>query len=107
MKLVSLKMAPEKIKEQSTPAEAEGNPYPWGARITLEDEQVRELGLDGTSVNQKVRLACVAEVINVASTDSKEGGKNLSVSLQIQQMGAQVELSTEDFMRAEVFKGGE
>jgi hypothetical protein len=60
--------------------------YPYGLRITIEDEKVGELGLDKLRVGDKLTISCDCEVIEVAERED-QGGKTQRVELQIQKIG--------------------
>lgn len=64
--------------------------YPYGLTISLEEEEIKKLGIDGVpDAGSKKMLSAVVEVSNVSvrdSNDKKNGGKRRSISLQITDM---------------------
>jgi hypothetical protein len=81
--LVSMKMTKSEMKE-AAPVPADAPQYPYGLRLELNNESLEKLGLPVTAaVGKKVMVLAQAEIVSVSAYDSKEGGKNRSISLQL------------------------
>lgn len=93
MKLVSLKLDPEKRKELSQPI-ADDRLFPYGTELTIENEKIKELGLESATKNQKVRLFAVGEVVSVSSHDSQHGTHS-TVNIQIQELAVEMDTDTD------------
>ena len=74
--------------------------YPWGLRITLNDEALKKLGMDKLpGIDEKMVLHAIVEVTSVSENASQgkdgERHENRSVELQITDMELQTENSVE------------
>lgn len=91
MKMMSMEMTPEMKKRMSgevDPSKAdEGPKYPWGSRITIEDDHVDALGLTSAGADDEMEIVATAKVIGSRSEDRAGGKKSRSVELQITEMG--------------------
>lgn len=91
MKMASMKMAPPRNGDQPDGPMSgcdNGEMYPYGMRLRLEDEQLAALGLKTLpAVGQSITLTARAKVISVRSeeTTGKGGkaGEDRSVEVQI------------------------
>lgn len=92
MKLVSLKMDLKEIEDQSSVSNE--REYPYGTSITIEDEKINELGLEGVGVGKKVRIVAIGEVVAVSKYDAVQNTKS-SVEIQIQDMAVEAEAGTD------------
>lgn len=85
--LVNMKIEPaarEKKYAEAATSPAEGNLYPWGLTLSLDDEALEKLGMEALpKADAKMFVYAKATVTRVESTDSAPGGKRRSVSLQI------------------------
>jgi hypothetical protein len=92
MKLIDMKLSDEEKKEQTQPpAEMEGEQYPWGVCLDLDDGTLAKLGITklpeiGTVMVVEARAKVVG--INEAANESAE---SKSVRLQIIEMGVQAD----------------
>lgn len=100
MKLVELRLKPEKKKKASkTEVVAEHEEYPWGLRINLNDKTISKLGLKpkDMKVGSTVKLEARAFV---CSAGEQPGGKHKSIELQLVAMGIDTSESFEDGFNA-------
>ena len=90
MEMMDMKMTPEMKKrmggEVAAPGEAEGPEYPYGSRITIEDDHVDGMGMGNAKTGDEMEMSGTAKVIGTRSEDVA-GGKRRSVELQITKMG--------------------
>lgn len=83
-KLVSMKLSKaDREKSPSASPAADAPAYPWGLSVNLDDQAIEKLGIKLPKVGGKLRLEALVDVTSVSSNESKEGGKNRSVTLQI------------------------
>ncbi|WP_439392332.1 capsid staple protein [Bradyrhizobium sp. PMVTL-01] len=98
-KMVSMANTPEEVKESMAdapsvaPAKFTGPKYPWGLSISLEDQSLKKLGLDGDLpvIGDVIQFIAEAKVTN-ASLNEREttDGKTeqcCRIELQITDMG--------------------
>lgn len=89
-KLVSMKItAAEREKRMEPSSVATDMPaYPWGLGVNLDNESLEKLEIDADDlkVGQTLTLIAKVEVTNLSSNESKGGGSNQSVGLQITEM---------------------
>jgi hypothetical protein len=76
------KMNPEPLKV----SEDAGPKYPWGSRLTLEDDHVDSMGMGGAKADDEVEIMAHAKVIGSRSEERGGGKKSKSVELQITAM---------------------
>lgn len=89
MKLISMEMSKEEMGEYAKPetALAEAPKYPYGLRISLDEEALKKLGLPALpAVGQKMSLDAAVEVCSISEYDSTGEGKKRSMDLQITAM---------------------
>ena len=86
-KLVDLKMT-KKEKKESAPTAVSGMPdYPWGTRLSLNDEALEKLGMKTLPrVGDKVQVTGVGVITSVSQHES-EKREDRNVEIQIQQIG--------------------
>jgi hypothetical protein len=86
-KLVDLKRTKADQKaDKPTPAGPADDPYPYGLRVSLGEDELKKLGVDLPKVGTKMHLRAHA-VVHSASQDERQGGKrNRRVELQIQRL---------------------
>lgn len=98
MKLVSMKV--EKPPEgMCAPMVGCSSPYPYGMRLTLNQEQLEQLGYDGLpSAGTTLRIEAVGCVVRSASEDPDADGDcdYLCVEVQITEMGMEEEEAPEE-----------
>lgn len=87
MKMVSMENDAAEAKEASMPTLADAPKYPYGLKISLNNDSIEKLGIPAMpAVGKKMMLHAMVEVCCVSEYDSKEGGKNSSMELQITEM---------------------
>jgi hypothetical protein len=80
---VNLKLDPASKRTLMEPAQPEPPQYPWGTRLTLDDEVLKKLGLDKLpEVGAELVVYGMAKAVAVRS-DATEHGGSRSVELQI------------------------
>lgn len=88
MKMVSMENDADEAKEMAKPEMADVPKYPYGLKISLNHDSIEKLGMPAMpAVGKKMMLHAMVEVCCVSEYDSKEGGKNSSMELQITSMG--------------------
>jgi hypothetical protein len=96
--LTNMKMEPKESQDQYGMSAVSDSPaYPYGLEIRLDSESIKKLDLKSLpQVGSNLMVTARVEVTSVSSNDSKEGGKNHCVSLQITDMelGAEKEESS-------------
>lgn len=95
MSMVDLKMSKKEMKDEAQPSLANQNPYPWGARINLDTDELKKLGIDEKNlpkVGDEVAISAVGRVASV-SEDETTNGYRCTVSIQIEQMDLGAEVS--------------
>jgi len=87
-KLTNMKVDKAAREKAYAPSMVEDGPaYPWVLNISLDDEALEKLKLEALpEAGESMMLVAKVKVTNVSSTDSSEGGKRRSVSLQITDM---------------------
>lgn len=74
-------------EEASESTETEDSQYPWGLRLTLDDDALAKLGITAMpSAGTKMKLSATVLVCSVASYSDKAGEPENTVSLQITAM---------------------
>jgi hypothetical protein len=94
-----MKMTPAETKT-SMPAEAKmpSQDYPYGLRITLNQDVLSKLGIELPAVGEKVKGCFVAEVRSCYASES-ESGKQASCELQITEMEIDAESDVSDIAK--------
>lgn len=75
------------------------SPYPYGMRLTLNQEQLEALGYEGLPpAGTKCRIEAIGVVVRASSEDPDADGDcdYLSVELQITEMGMEEEAESSD-----------
>lgn len=111
MELHDMSRTKAEQKEHTTgPSLPEGEDYPYGLNINLEQESLKKLGLDADDFNidSKVEIVCSGEINSIHESSSKENNHS-SVSIQITKMALLVKpnenkITLKDVMSA--VKGG-
>jgi hypothetical protein len=107
-KLVDLKLT-KKEKKESAPCAVSGMPdYPWGTRLSLNDEALDKLGMKTLPrVGDKVSVTGVGVITSVSQHES-EKRDDRCVEIQIQQLavnaGGKLDDKLESSIRAGVRK---
>jgi hypothetical protein len=99
MKLVSMKLSAKEAKEDcgmTAPGDTKDLPrWPWGLRLTLDDEVLTKLGLELPDVGDTVTITAQAHVVSVNSSE-RQGETNRSVELQITDLAIGAESRPDD-----------
>ena len=88
MKTVNMKTGTDSFVGEDGKEETKDQ-YPWGLRITLDNESLQKLGLNAKSlpaVGAGVTVMAMAKVLSV-STRSADNGEDSSIELQITDIG--------------------
>jgi len=90
-KLVSMKISKAEREKMNKPMALVGDAgpaYPWGLSVNLDQDSLEKLDLDANDlkVGKTLTLIATVEVTNLSSNESKDGGSNQSVGLQITAM---------------------
>jgi hypothetical protein len=87
MAQVDMKMSAEEVKEYTEPSVGDAPEYPYGLRISLDDDALEKLGLTQLpAVGTKMQLSATVEVCSTSAYSTQEGESEASVSLQITAM---------------------
>lgn len=82
--MVDMEMSKEEIKETLVATPSEGPRYPYGLKITLDQEQLEKLGItDLPSVGDYATISAKCEVCHVSENQYEDGQTSKSLSLQI------------------------
>ncbi len=86
MKMIDMKRAAE--AEDSTMLSPKmKDEYPWGLRISLDDETLTKLGMtELPKIDAEYKLVALACVVSISQNESAEGAPRRHVELQIEQM---------------------
>lgn len=65
--------------------DGDGPKYPWGLEVRLDSESIKKLGLSikDFDTDTIVQIQARAETTTVSETDTRHGGKDLSLTFQI------------------------
>lgn len=81
--MINLKMPKGETDEVACAGPGEGNPYPWGVRITIEDKHLDELNLNA-KIGDTVEIHAKAEIVSTsAHEDAESDQSHKSMSFQI------------------------
>ncbi len=88
-KMVNMKIDPKAREEKYSESVAVDRPmYPYGLEIRLDNEALDKLHLsEMPEVGSAMTLIAKVDVTSCAMNESKDGGKNRSLSLQITDLG--------------------
>lgn len=92
VKLISMKLdaAAQQARYAEPSAVSPDRPaYPWGLELRLEKDALTKLGLADAlpDAGATLMLHAKVSVTNVSESDSADGGKNCSLTLQITDLG--------------------
>lgn len=96
MKLTDLKITKAERKEREKGMNATCGPmgdgdYGYGLRITLNDHELKKLGIDSLpKAGKEVRLEAQALVISVRSNSSSDRGEDRAIELQLRKIGLDI-----------------
>ena len=97
--MVNLRRSPKERADGEMPVDFEEPEFPYGTRIELEDDNLRELGVD-VAVGTSVLVRAKAEVVG-RSKNETDDQEHISMSLQITDIEIIPETESRD--AAEVF----
>lgn len=89
-KLVSMKLPPREKSDAEVmyPSAGSSPEYPWGLCLTLEEDQLKALGITKMpEVGSTIPIVARATVSSVSEYESQENGERRSLSLQITDLG--------------------
>ena len=89
MNLVSMKRDPKEAAENSgmtTLAAGDAPLYPWGLKLSLDDDQLKAMKLGLPEVGSKLMVTALAEVVTARAEKDQDGGTEISCELQITDM---------------------
>lgn len=89
MKPVNLKIGTDTYQDESGEAKTRDE-YPWGLRISLDNETIKRLGIDAKampSVGDIIAVVGMAKVCSVSSHSSDGNEQRSSIDLQITDLG--------------------
>ena len=100
MPMISMRKSKEEMREDSQPHESKEE-YPWGLRITLEEDSLDRLGMDTMpEVSKTMTLIATVEVVNVSENANKdEETIRRSLGLQITDMNLSPEKKAIDLKK--------
>lgn len=90
MKMTSMEMTAEmkkRMEPAASPKEDTGPKYPWGTRLTLEDDHVGMMGMDDAKSGETVEMMVRGKVTGTRNEDMAGGKKRKSVDIQVTHMG--------------------
>lgn len=92
MKLVDMKNTPREIKEDKGevgPATGAYVPdkYPYGTRVTIEDDQLDGFDLSGIAMGTTVSMQAICKVVEFSIRERSDGKVRKRLELQITKMG--------------------
>ena len=87
MKMVDMELDADEAKEQLSTESVDAPKYSYGLKLSLNNDSIDKLGIPALpAVGQKMMVHAMVEVCCISEYDSKEGGKNRSMELQITEM---------------------
>jgi hypothetical protein len=87
MNLTSMKSQPSQAKSMAEPCEIEPPAYPYGLRISLNNDSLKALGLKVMPpVGSRIEITALAEVDSVSEYERAEQEPQRELSLQITDM---------------------
>lgn len=84
--MTNMKMSAKEAKGMGGPTEAVANQpkYPYGLRISLNDETLKKMGITNLpKAGEKMKIYAAVDVAGSSANDTMDGGKSLSMELQI------------------------
>lgn len=86
MKLIDMKRT-VKSEKSTMLAEETRDEYPWGLRLSLDDETLTKLGMtELPAIDAEFKLVALACVVSVSQSERVDGEPHRSVELQLEQM---------------------
>lgn len=106
MAQVDMTMSAEEAKEYTQPSETDAPKYPWGLKITLDDDALEKLGITSLpAVGSKMTISATCEVCSTSAYSDQAGEPETSMSLQITAMELGAAQSSQD--QATLLYGGD
>ena len=99
MELKSMKNSKSSNADSGKAVGMDDEEYPYGLRISVEDEHIAAAGLVGCKVGDEVMIMAKAKVVGRSEYENEDSDGSKSVSLQITDMA--VDKESDDVTRAE------
>lgn len=77
------------IDSDSMEAASDRPAYPWGTELRFGNELIKELGLDGLTIGDKVQIVAVGTVESVHQEQMAGGDSEKRICIQLVEMEAQ------------------
>lgn len=89
--LVNMAYTKAELKERNSPKTSpsylgEAEKYPYGLNITLNEDQIKKLGIKLPKSGSMMSLHAQCKVVSVSSNDRANGGTDRRIELQMQKM---------------------
>lgn len=87
--MTSMKMTPKMKREMSPEVASSGSnapEYPYGTKLTVEDDHVHKLGMDDAMVGEEVMVTGKGKVVACRKNDMEGGKGKKSVEVQMTEM---------------------
>lgn len=82
--MTNMKMSAKEAREDMEPSMPDSPKYPWGLRITLNDEELKKLGVNQLpQAGSEMLIYAAVNVTESATMDTMDGGKSMRMELQI------------------------
>ncbi len=92
----NMKISKADMEEKSEPQSVDSPQYPYGLKIYLDNDMLEKLGISQLpQVGASLVLSAKCEVCEVGQYDSKDGGKNQTMSIQITDMALEAPAAKE------------
>ncbi len=89
MQMQDMKLSPEESAEQGSTVMAEKPDYPYGLKLSLDEESLSKLGLVNPIVGQRIMIQAYADVCCVSAYQDQGSEMEMKADLQITDMAAQ------------------
>ena len=76
----------KKEKLSTAPQSESSDAYPYGTRLSFEEEEVKKLGIEDLKADQTVHVIGLGVVESVSIRESVKGGKRHDISIQIKKV---------------------
>lgn len=107
--LVSMKLSEadrkEREKEMLASPSYEGEQYPWGLSLNLDNDTMKRLKLKGLTAGQELSLVAVVKVTSSSTSSYDDGKETASASLQITDMALEMPSAKQSLAGALYSKG--
>jgi len=85
-KLVDLRRAKKKNMPEPMAVDSERERYPYGTRLSFNDEEVKKLGIKNLKAGEEVEVMGIGSVDSVNIREEVKGGNRHDISVQIKKM---------------------